>query len=47
MLVGHRNLTQEKTRLALSIGGVALAIMLELILDGFQAGDVPTDHILS
>ena len=47
MLVGHRNFTQEKTRLALSIGSVALAIMLALILDGFQVGDVPTDHILS
>ena len=38
MLVAHRNLTREKTRLALSIGGVALAIMLILILDGLQAG---------
>ena len=38
MLVAHRNLTKEKTRLALSIGGVALAIMLVLILDGFQVG---------
>jgi putative ABC transport system permease protein len=38
MLVARRNLTQEKTRLALSIGGVALAIMLMLILDGFQVG---------
>lgn len=38
MLVAHRNLTREKTRLALSIGGVALAIMLVLILGGFQAG---------
>lgn len=38
MLVAHRNLTREKTRLALSVGGVALAIMLVLILDGFQVG---------
>jgi putative ABC transport system permease protein len=38
MLVARRNLTQEKTRFALSVGGVALAIMLVLILDGVLAG---------
>ena len=38
MLIARRNLTQEKTRLALSIGGVALAIMLVLILDGLLVG---------
>ncbi len=38
MLVAQRNLTKERTRFALSVGGVALAIMLVLILDGFLAG---------
>ncbi|HSB90254.1 MAG TPA: ABC transporter permease [Anaerolineales bacterium] len=38
MLIAQRNLTQEKTRLALSVGGVALAIMLVLILDGLLVG---------
>jgi len=38
MLVARKNLVQEKTRLALSVGGVALAIMLVLILDGLQVG---------
>jgi len=38
MLVARKNLIQEKTRFALSVGGVALAIMLVLILDGFQVG---------
>lgn len=38
MLVARRNLVQEKTRLALSVGGVALAIMLVLILDGLLVG---------
>jgi len=38
MLVARKNLVQEKTRFALSVGGVALAIMLVLILDGFQVG---------
>jgi putative ABC transport system permease protein len=38
MLIARRNLTQEKTRLALSVGGVALAIMLVLILDGLLVG---------
>jgi putative ABC transport system permease protein len=37
-LVARKNLVQEKTRLALSVGGVALAIMLVLILDGLLAG---------
>jgi len=36
MLVAYRNLTQERTRPALSIGGVALAMML--ILVGFLVG---------
>ena len=38
MLIAIRNLTQEKTRFALSVGGVALAIMLVLILEGLQVG---------
>ncbi|HEX9676331.1 MAG TPA: ABC transporter permease [Anaerolineales bacterium] len=38
MLIARRNLTQEKTRFALSVGGVALAIMLVLILDGLLVG---------
>src|SRR3990172_5276852 len=38
MLVARKNLVQEKTRFALSVAGVALAIMLVLILDGFQVG---------
>jgi len=38
MLVARKNLLQEKTRLALSVGGVALAIMLVLILDGLLVG---------
>lgn len=33
-----RNLFQQKFRLALSIGGVALAMMLIVFLNGFQAG---------
>lgn len=36
--IAFRNLLKDKTRLALSIGGIALAIMLILILDGFRAG---------
>jgi putative ABC transport system permease protein len=36
--LGRRNLFQDKTRLALSIGGVALAVMLIMILKGFLAG---------
>jgi len=38
VLIAQRNLIQEKTRFALSVSGVALAIMLVLILDGFQVG---------
>src|SRR3990172_829054 len=38
MLIARKNLVQEKIRFALSVGGVALAIMLVLILEGFQAG---------
>ncbi|MBI4632200.1 MAG: hypothetical protein HY740_10875, partial [Chloroflexi bacterium] len=38
MSLAFRNLLKDKTRLALSIGGIALAIMLILILDGFRAG---------
>jgi putative ABC transport system permease protein len=36
--LARRNLFQDKTRLALSIGGVALAVMLILVLKGFLAG---------
>jgi putative ABC transport system permease protein len=36
--LARRNLFQDKTRLALSICGVALAVMLILILKGFLAG---------
>lgn len=38
MSLASRNLFQDKTRLALTIGGVALAVMLILILKGFLAG---------
>ena len=38
MLVARKNLIQEKTRFALSVAGVALAIMLVLILDGLLVG---------
>lgn len=38
MSLALRNLFQDKTRLALSVGGVALAVMLILILNGFLAG---------
>ena len=38
MSLARRNLFQDKTRLALSIGGVALAVTLILILKGFLAG---------
>lgn len=38
MPLARRNLLQDKTRLALSIGGVALAVTLILILKGFLAG---------
>ena len=38
MSLARRNLFQDKTRLALSIGGVGLAVTLILILKGFLAG---------
>ncbi len=38
MQIAWRNLLKDKTRLALSIGGVALAVMLVLILNGFLSG---------
>jgi putative ABC transport system permease protein len=38
MTVAWRNLLTDKTRLALSIGGVALATMLILLLNGFLVG---------
>lgn len=38
MSLARRNLFQDKTRLALSIGGVALAVMLIIILKGFLTG---------
>ena len=38
MSLATRNLLQDKTRLGLSVGGVALAIMLILILGGFVSG---------
>lgn len=38
MSVVWRNLLQSKTRLALSIGGVALAVLLILLLNGFLVG---------
>lgn len=38
MNLAGRNLLQDKTRLALSVAGVALAIMLVLILTGFVSG---------
>jgi len=38
MFLARRNLFQDKTRLILSICGVALAVMLILVLKGFLAG---------
>ena len=38
MKIAWRNLFNDKTRLALSIGGVALAVMLILLLNGFLNG---------
>lgn len=38
MNLAARNLLQDKTRLALSVAGVALAVMLILILTGFVSG---------
>ena len=38
MSLARHNLLQDKTRLFLSVAGVALAIMLILILTGFVSG---------
>lgn len=38
MSLARRNLLQEKTRMALSVGGVALAVMLTLVLNAFLSG---------
>src|SRR4030066_514448 len=38
MSLARRNLIQDKTRLSLSIIGVALAVMMILVLKGFQTG---------
>src|SRR5512143_4199848 len=38
MSLAFRNLFQNKLRLSLSVGGVALAVMLILLLNGFLAG---------
>ena len=38
MSLARRNLLQDKLRFALSIAGVALAVMLILILSGFLSG---------
>ena len=38
MFLARRNLFQDKIRLALSVSGVALAVMLILLLNGFLAG---------
>src|SRR3989304_3631321 len=38
MSLARRNLSQDKTRLILSVAGVALAVMLILILNGFLTG---------
>lgn len=38
MNIAWRNLAKDKLRLGLSIGGVALAVMLVLILNGFVSG---------
>lgn len=38
MFIVWRNLVINKTRFALSVGGVALALMLVLILAGFRTG---------
>lgn len=38
MYLARRNLLKDRTRLALSLGGVALAVMLILILNGFLSG---------
>lgn len=38
MYLARRNLLKDKTRVALSVGGVALAVMLILVLNGFLDG---------
>lgn len=38
MNLAKRSLFKAKTRLALSIGGVALAVMLVLLLNGLLSG---------
>lgn len=38
MYLARRNLLKDKTRMALSVGGVALAVMLILVLNGFLDG---------
>lgn len=38
MSLGRRNLFQDKTRFALSVAGVALAVMLVLVLNGLLGG---------
>jgi putative ABC transport system permease protein len=38
MNLAGRNLLQDRTRLLLSVAGVALAIMMILILTGFVSG---------
>jgi len=38
MKIAWRNLLKDKTRFVLSIGGVALAVMLILLLNGFLVG---------
>jgi len=38
MSLARRNLFQDKTRLSLSISGVALAVMMILVLKGFMSG---------
>jgi putative ABC transport system permease protein len=38
MFLARRNLFQSKLRFAMSVSGVALALMLILLLNGFQAG---------
>src|SRR3989337_2052483 len=38
MSLARRNLLKDKTRMALCVGGVALAVMLILVLNGFLAG---------
>lgn len=38
MAIARRNLLKDKTRLTLSFGGVALAVMLSLLLNGFLIG---------